>query len=270
MSEPKSNKFMLSVATVMIGPQADLHGLNPTDHSVGLVKNFTCESTKDRTDLTAGRTNDIVFTATTGVETRATFEMYEYSVTNLNYALGLDGDGIVVDNGTPFTNTVNDAGTAGLFTVTSAVPSTPQTYSVNDSVMIRLPDDNNILIGVVSDVTGQGTGTIDVQVDASFTGALAVGAVVSKMNVLDVGSSEGDTDYSAKVSGQLADGTWVTYLFPKIRVTSGLSLAFTTDSFNNIPFEFLPLKLIPGEDFYADFKGKQAKLLIDTAVSTLE
>ena len=39
--EAKTDSFMLGAATVMIGAMADLYDLNPTDHSIGLVKNFS-------------------------------------------------------------------------------------------------------------------------------------------------------------------------------------------------------------------------------------
>jgi len=269
MSEAKSNKFMLGVATVMIGPRAELYDLNPDTHSVGLVKNFTSEASKSRTDLTGGRTNEIIFTMTTGSTTRATFEMYEYTAKNMSYALGLSGASLVPTTGDPWVLTAVSTGTAGAFTLVATVPATLQTIVNGGFVMVRQPSNNNILLAKVVDATGQSTGDIDIQLDPSFTGSLAIGTVISAVNVLEIGSTEGDTDLACKVSGQLADGTWVTLLYPKIRITSGLNLSFSTDNFNNIPFEFTPLKLFAGEDFYADFSGHSAKLLLDTVKSAL-
>ena len=78
--EAKTTNFMLGTATVMIGKPEELYDLNPEQHSVGLVKNFTIESQKESTDLPQGRTNEIAFSITTGSTTRGTFEMYEYTV----------------------------------------------------------------------------------------------------------------------------------------------------------------------------------------------
>lgn len=93
--EAKTTAFNIGTATVMIGPTEDVEKLNPKDHSIGLVKNFTTSSTDQYTDLTQGIQNDIVWSEKTGSDTTTTMEVYEYTSKNLAYALGLSATKMV-------------------------------------------------------------------------------------------------------------------------------------------------------------------------------
>lgn len=273
--EAKTDSFMLGSATVMIGKPEELYELNPDDHSLGLVKNFTVEATKDRTDLTQGRTNDIVYTMTTGANTRGSFEMYEFTEQNLAYALGLDGGEIVTPTGEA--HVVSTAGTFATGTATLEIAEgVGQDIQVGNDVSIRNPVSDNIVIGKVKSVTGLTSGTaaasatIEVEIpDSVSTQTVQAGAFISLVTVLGLGSTDVDRDYAAKVVGQLANGKWVTYLMPKVRVTSGLTMAFGTDNFGNTPFEFTPLKVTSLDVFYSSFKGLSGKAIIDSVSSPL-
>ena len=74
--EAKTNAFMLGTATVMLGAQADLFDLNPTEHSIGLVKNFNLQVDQTYTELTQGVQNQIVFSVRTGNKVMNTMEAY--------------------------------------------------------------------------------------------------------------------------------------------------------------------------------------------------
>jgi hypothetical protein len=274
-ADAKTTNFMLGVAEVMLGNVNELYDLNPVTHGIGLVKNFTCEATKDRTDLTQGRTNDIVFSMTTSSTTKCNMEVYEYSVSNMAYALGLQGGAVTVASGDALTTTGSVAFSSGSVSLSFADGTGLQTPIVGDYVSLRNPNSENILMGKVSAVTGITAGTastatmtVDIA-DLNSTQTIAAGTLVSVVNVLDIGSTDVDYDLSAKVSGQLANGTWVTFLFPKVRITSGLSIAFTTDNFGNIPFEFTPLKASASDPYYAEFKGVAAKILVDSIKAPL-
>lgn len=86
--EAKTTAFNIGTATVMIGPMEDVEKLNPKEHSIGLVKNFTTSSTDQYTDLTQGIQNDIVWSEKTGSDTTTSMEVYEYTAKNLAYGLG--------------------------------------------------------------------------------------------------------------------------------------------------------------------------------------
>lgn len=273
--EAKTTNFMLGTATVMIGNPEDLYDFTPETHSVGLVKNFTVEAQKSRTDLTQGRTNDIVFSLTTGADTRGTFEMYEYTEANIAYALGLDGGEIVEIEGDPHVVSTESTFASGEITLTLA-EGEGQNIEIGNTVSLRDEGSENIIIGTVSTVSGITDGTaaasasITVKIPA-LDSALTIpaGAYVSLVTVLEIGSTDVDRDLAAKVTGQLANGVWVTLLIPKFRVTSGLTMAFGTDNFGNTPFEFTPLKVTPADTFYSTFKGTTGKLYMDSAAGKL-
>lgn len=272
--EAKTTDFMLGTATVMIGNPEDLYKLNPEEHSVGLVKNFSIEATKERSDLTQGRTNDIIFTLTTSATTRGTFEMYEFTEKNLAYALGLDGGELVSHEGDPHVVKTSASFSTGSVTV-DLVDGMGQNIEVGNTVSLRDPVSENIVVGQVKDVTGISTGTattatVEVEIpDNDMAWEVPAGTYVSLVTVLEVGSTDVDRDFCAKVQGQLANGKWITLLIPKIRVSSGLTMAFGTDSFGNAPFEFTPLKVTPSDNYYSAFKGTSGKLVHDSVKADL-
>lgn len=75
----KSSEFLLSSATVMIGPMADLKKLNPAAHSIGLVKNMAVNIETSKTELTQGLSNDVVASVITGNTVTVAGEVYEYT-----------------------------------------------------------------------------------------------------------------------------------------------------------------------------------------------
>ena len=94
--EAKTNAFNIGTATVMLASLGtNPETLTPEKHSIGLVKNFTVSSTDQYTDLTQGIQNDIVWSEKTGSEITASMEVYEYTASNLAYALGISGSNMV-------------------------------------------------------------------------------------------------------------------------------------------------------------------------------
>lgn len=260
--EARSDNFMLGTAEVMIGKQADLHNLNPAEHSIGLVKNFANEVQKETTDLTQGITNDIVFSVTTGSPVRLSAEMYEYTDKNMSYALSLDGASITELAGANYTSTAAGAinGTTAAHTdLTLDTPTgSPDAIAAGDSVLIRTPLGNVILATAVGPIATNVLTIVETIADASTN--LPVGCTVTKVNLIILGDNELPEFYAVKVVGQLANGKTVAFLYPKVKVVSGLSTVFSTQDFNNIPLEMSPLALIPTDPFYAEFQGKKGKM----------
>lgn len=272
--EAKTDSFMLGSATVMVGKPEDLYDLNPTDHSLGLVKNFTVEATKGRTDLTQGRTNDIVFTMTTEANTRCTFEMYGYTEKNLAYALGLDGGELVTPTGEPHVVDADGSFSGGEVSLTLA-DGEGQQLEVGHDVSIRSAVTDNIIVGTVKTVSGITTGTassatVTIEIpDSNSTQAVKAGDFVSRVTVLGLGSTDVDRDYAVKAIGQLANGKPVTYLMPKVRVTSGMTMAFGTSDFGNTAMEMSPLKVTSVDPYYTAFKGLSGKLVMGSEKAAL-
>lgn len=247
--EAKTNKFMLGTATVMLGPVADLHKLNPTEHSVGLVKNFRIQGTPGYTDLTQGVKNSKVFSVMTSNGITASMEVYEYTAKNLTYALGQEGYSLT--------------GVAAQTTVTTAATETGNSLTVQaivgfangDYISIDLGNDN-----VIVRKLNAAPATTTLTFSQPLGVAVPVGAVVRKVASIDIGSKNDQPFLAAKVVGVLADGTKVTLLCPKIRVTNGFSVGFTTDNFDNMPYEFGFYDLVPTDPLYTDFVGVQARM----------
>lgn len=258
---------MLAEATVMIGPKEDLMKLNPEEHSVGLVKNFTVTNDKTSTDLTAGVQNDLVFSMVTQSDTRSTMEVYEYTAKNMSYALGLQGYSMVEVTGNVYTMTVDGTNNSDkTHTLTVGVEADGQVLNNGDDISIRNPANDNIILAKVTDSSSLATGSLTITADIGDL-VLPKESIIQRVSILELGSTEEQAELSAKVSGQLADGTWVTLLNPRVKMTSSFSAAFSADNYGNMPFEWRNLKLLPGQPFYADFKGMSGKLAKDATKS---
>ena len=70
----KTKNFMLSTATVMIGPMADLHKLNPDEHSAGLVKNFQMTADPPFVGLGHGIKHNVVVHVKNGADAECAHE----------------------------------------------------------------------------------------------------------------------------------------------------------------------------------------------------
>lgn len=262
--EARTTNFMLGTAEVMIGPRDKLYEFTPDLNSVGLVKNFVCEVTRDQVELGQGISNTLVHIRNAGSTARASCELYEYTSKNLAYALSLDGSTFVDVPGNPKTSTALSTLNAKLHTFTTDSPSTPQTYAIGNTVMLREPNSQNINIGKVTAITPN----LIVECDTG-TRQFPIGTVISRCDVLAMGSTNEATEYAAKVTGQLADGTWIAILFPRIRITSGLNMAFQTDNYGNMPLEWRPMQLVSTDKYYSDFNNRVANLAKDTVKSAL-
>lgn len=247
-----SDNFMLGTASVMVGPQDELFDLNPTDHGLGLVKNFTITSAPTYTTLTQGVKNTNVASVMTANAVSANMEVYEYTAKNIATGLGLENAGFA-----PITTstTVSTAGTGTPTVPDDEVAVVSATGIVaNDFVMIGLGNDNVIIRKVASVATNTLTVTPGIEV------IVPIGATVSKVNTVPIGSLEDQPYLSAKIVGQLANGQVVVILIPKLRISAGFTLGFVTSDFSNMPFEFTLFNQVPTDPFYADFGTDQAHL----------
>lgn len=260
----RTTNFMLGTAEVMIGPRDKLYEFTPDQNAIGLVKNFVCEVTRDQVELGQGVQNTLVHIRSTGSTARASCEMYEYTSKNLAYALSLDGSSFVDVPGTPRTTTALSTLNSTLHTLTTDTPATPQTFAIGNTVMLREPNSNNINIGVLTAITPN----LIVRCDTG-TRQFPIGTVVSRCDVLAMGSTAEATEYAAKVTGQLADGTWVSLLFPRIRITSGMTMAFQTDNYGNMPLEWRPMQLVSTDKYFNDFQNRVANFAKDTVKSAV-
>lgn len=253
--EARTSKFLLSTATVMIGPQADLFKLNPDTHSIGLVKNVQASSEPRFIDLTQGIKNTKVYNVMTGNDVRVGMEVYEFTPKNLAYGLGLS-----ITEQTAVELTLKTAISAGGTAVSANAASDPGLVA-GDWLIIQEGQGDQVHVGqLASNATfATATATITLTADTAIpTGVnFTVGARIFRVPRINVGDKTSMPFFSAKIVGTLPEGNKpVAILIPKVRIVRGFNLAFNSESFSNMPFEMEPFELVSTDALYSLFKDK--------------
>lgn len=244
--EAKSTKFAVGAATLMLGPLADLMNLNVDAHSVGLAKNIVVTAESSFLDLTQGVKNSLVYQVMNGQTTRITAEVYEMTAKNLTYGLGLDGSALSVAN-VATTLTANIAANANVAQVANA-----SGFSANDWLMIQpSASSDDIQLRRAANIVSN-----NITLSANVPVLVPSGAIVKKVNAINVAGEEVPTYVAAKIAGNLADGTPIVLLFPKVKITRGFTVGFQTDNYGNLPFEISAFDQVPGDPFYATIKAQ--------------
>lgn len=257
--EAKTSAFVLSQATVMIGATDKVFELTPAENSIGLVKNFTVTSEPTYTDLTQGVKNNIVYSVMTNNPVRATMEVYEFTSANMAYALGLQGADFQTNQSYELSATVAADDTTAETEPGSDVASD---FGQGDWIILQrqdAPDDIHLAKLDAAATYTDPTLSLSFNNWAVPTGhsGFGIGDLVKKVNRVDVGSKDEQPFLGAKVVGILPESNEpVTLIFPKLRITRGFNMAFTSDNYSNMPFEFTPFELVSSDTMYNEFKGK--------------
>lgn len=270
----KTSSFLLGSATVMLGPQADLFDLRPDLHSIGLVKNFQITAEPTTIELTQGVKNQIVYSAVTGNRVQAQCEVFEYTSKNLMYALGLDGSTFVAYSAeynlkTAITGSTSSPVTTAVFDNVADVDSS---FPVGAWISIQdpsLPDTVHYAKLTDSTVTGAGPFTHTLTFanhGLKDANNFPVNSKIQRVNLVPVGSTDAQPFLAMKVVGLLPEKNEpVGLLLPKVRITRGFTVAFTTENFGNMPFQFQPYELVSTDPFYSQFASVgPAKLFAPT------
>jgi hypothetical protein len=260
--EARSSDFLLSTATLMIGPPAKVMELTPALHSVGLVKNVQVTSDPQFTELTQGTEAVVVASVVTSAPAKISAELYEYSARNLAYGAGLDGADVSFN---PITSkfTLAAAVTAGGATV-ELTTGQAATLGVGEYFVIQDTNTPDVVhVGKVgskaSDVITLATGFT---MPTSTVFAVAT-TVIYKVANLKIGANFHRPIYGAKLIGIMPEsGEPVTLIFPKIKITKGLSMAFQNENFSNMPFEFTPYASLPADPYYTELGGSKTFMVL--------
>ncbi len=252
-----SNEFLLSSATVMVGPMADLFKLNVATHSLGLCKNVSFKTEFGQVQLGQGIMNTPVATVKNSAKATVTAEIFEYTGTNIAYGLGLDG-----------TQIVTSVAACALATTITGVDATPVTTVVLTSatdnhtsfpqgawIMIqdRTGEYDSCHVAQLASASTYGTGQTTLTLTAATgikTGEVfnAVTSSVYLMSKMSVGSQQATPYLSMKIVGLLPNGQKALPIyFPKVQVVKGAELVFDTSNFGKMPYEFQPLVLTTSE-----------------------
>lgn len=259
----KTKNFLLSTATVMVGAPEDLHKLNPAEHSIGLVKNFQMTADPTYVELTQGIKNSIVMSVKNADGVKCSMEVYEYTLRNLGYAAGLDASGVEFDS-------VSD-----IWLASAAYEKTDKTIEVNSDISAKLTagdwifiqnglDDRVHVAKIASAVVAVNVTTITLQAgyEPADTVVFPVGSRIGRIKQISIGGTDVQPEFSAKIVGLLpVDNAPFTILIPKIKITKGLGIAFQSDNFGNLPFEFTPYAGVDSDPFYDHYGTASAILL---------
>lgn len=262
--EAKTSEFLLTTATLMLGPSADVFSLTPDEHSLGLVKNVQVTAETAFVELTQGIQAQIVASVNTGNTTRISAEVYEYTARNLAYGAYLDGSEAQYDQ----INTQYALGApvaAGGDEITLAAGSGTDIGAADWLVIQDTNSPDRLHVGKVESVAADVvTLAAGYEMPAGMAFAVAT-TVVYRVQSLNFGSVAKQPTYGCKLVGLLPEtGQPVTLIFPKVKVTRGLQLAFQTENFSNMPFEFAPYALTPTDPFYGEFGSMKTWKLLRT------
>lgn len=247
--EAKTDAFMLGTATVMLGAMADLMNLT-VDQSIGLVKNVTMKTTPSFTELTQGVKNTLVYSVMTANQVMIDGEMYEYTSRNLSYAAGLDGSEIEASTVSSLVTTGVVAPTPPALSDEDLTVASGTEFAIGDTVFVQVGNADQVL---VRKITAKAINVLTF--DTGFPIAIPVGSKVTKVNVVAIGSLEDTPFLACKIVGTMANGDEVVVLLPKVRVTSGVSLGFKTDNFDNMPLQLSVYDLVSTDPLYAYFQS---------------
>lgn len=249
-----TNTFMLGTATVSMGlDTGSVFDLGPAQ-SIGLVKNFTVTSEPSYVELTQGVKNTIVSTVLNKNTVRATMEVYEFTAQNLTYGLGLDGSTVAAKTiATTLASALTNSAVATVASTTG--------FAVGDMVMlIDSTSDDKVWVRKIASIQAGTSLTFSTNIPASVT--IPSGSAVKVVNKVKVGDRSNQPFLNAKVAGVLADGTPVVVLFPKLRLTKGFNMAFSSDNFGNLPFEFAIYDPVTTDPYFSDFPNESAHIYI--------
>lgn len=263
MQQSITNQFNIGISTVMVGPMKDVLNLTPEEHSIGLIKNFSLTSETNEVTLTQGLRNTQVDSQVTGVTSKMSMEVYEYTAKNLAYAAQLAGENFTL-TGSYGLKTAITGGVSATSVVLKNVPNAHQAdLSAGDTIAIQATgtkDYDKVFLGRVSsasweadDQNDDSVGTLTITLASAIPSgwSFEVDDKVFFVNLIPVGSDEPQPYYGVKIVGILPNGNEpVTIICPKAKVTAGFNLGFTTDNYGNMPFEFTPYDLTK-EDYAA-------------------
>lgn len=261
-----TNQFNIGTATVMVGRPEEVLNLTPEQHSIGLVKAVSLTSETNEVSLTQGIRNKTVDSQVTGVTSTVTAEVYEYTAANLAYATQLDGANYTTGSAFKLATAVTGGESATTLTLDAESDASSQFV---EGTIIELQAtgskkyDKVFLAKVASSsyTSNKLTITLKQPIPAGWT--FEQGDSVYSVSAIPVGSEEPQPYVGVKIVGILPNGNEpITIILPKAKITSGISLAFNTDNYGNIPFEFTPYDLTVDDELYEEFKQYSSNVIV--------
>jgi hypothetical protein len=256
MADVKSPSFLIGNATVMLAQRSvDVFSLNPTQHSIGMVKAVTVGMEADTIDLRHGIQQNLVDQKRSGVRLTTSFEGYEFTAQNLFRALGYANVAIQRKRGV-LSAAANPAATS----ISVATDPIEGETASGLTAVSDIPAGSTLLIQKVGQVdfvfpvrtTGAATGvgpytvTLESPIPTGMT--FAAGDRVWVVNEMNVGDQKDSDFFGMKIVGTLSNHSVpVVVIFPKVKVNRGFNLTFSETDYSNLPFEISPFFLAASE-----------------------
>ncbi len=251
--------FNIGPATLMVGPMEKVLELTPEEHSLGLVKNIAVTSETSEVSLTQGIRSVEVDSQVTAINNTVTTEVYEYTAANLAYAAGLDG---------------KDFSKSGMYTLKTAITgdgesATSVEIDTEEDISSKFTTGSMILLQsstsrdydkvlparVASASYEEGKVTITLEEAVPTGWNFVAGDKVFPVNIIPVGSDTEQPYLGVKIVGVFPKNNKpVTLIFPKAKITGGLTLSFTSENYGNMPFEIKSYVLSKSDELYSKFK----------------
>lgn len=252
----KQNAFMLSDAALMLCKFGDepVFDLTPETHGVGLAKEIAVVIDSSNLDLTAGIAQALVDSKKTNVQSSITGTVMEYSAENLLRAQGFASGAVQPLRGKLKTEALG--GAVSLTVVDAPIPgdaastmgSAAAAIKEGDTVLIQHPTIPELVFPAVASADSTfaaGDHTIAIANTAIPAGmSFPADSLVWRLSSFSAGSvDQGDT-FSVKIVGTLANfNRPVVYVAPKVQITKGFNLSFTTTEYGGMPWEMRALLL---------------------------
>lgn len=253
MSGAITSQFLLSTATLMVGPSSKVMELSPALHSLGLVKNVQVTTTPKFVELTQGVNSQTVFSVNTELASKVSAEVYEYTAKNLAYGAGIDAstgyDPIATG---PYV--LQTAITVGGASIVLATGKGADWLAGDFGVIADTATPDRLHVFKVLSIATDTLTLVAAYAMPTTSAFTTTGTTIYKVNNILVGSNPLNPTFGVKLVGIMpATGEPVTLIFPKVRIVKGMDLNFQTNDFTNMPFEFSPYALLPADPYYATF-----------------
>jgi hypothetical protein len=250
----RTNKFLISAGTVLLGMPNELWDLTPEKHSLGLVKNVRLITEPDHTVLSGnGRGKGNIASNASTLNASISMEVHEVTSRNIAYALGLEGRSFQESApGYRTTLMLDDTSTVSFKAPTDVTAEFP----VGSWIMIQDPLEPDVVhhaqVSGASQVNGDHNVTFtDHPIPAGSY--IQPGALVRRVSMLHMSEPQ-QPFFSMKITGELTNHEPISIICPKVRIKKGFSLAVSLDNYASLPFVVAPHDLLPQDAFYPMFR----------------